>query len=46
MWYNDVGQVIGKLYSNNFTYATMTRNSYEMALEVINGERGIKDTPL
>jgi hypothetical protein len=29
--------VIGVLHSEEYTYATMMKNSFEMALEVING---------
>ncbi len=38
--------VIGVLHSEKYTYAEMMRNSYEMALEVINSEGGIKGRPL
>jgi branched-chain amino acid transport system substrate-binding protein len=38
--------VIGVLHSERFPYATMMKNSFEMALEVINKEGGIKDRPL
>ena len=38
--------IIGVLHSEKFTYATMMRNSHEMALEVINREGGIKGRPL
>ena len=38
--------MIGVLHSEKFTYATMMRNSYAMALEVINSEGGIKGRPL
>jgi branched-chain amino acid transport system substrate-binding protein len=38
--------VIGVLHSEKFPYATMMKNSFEMALEVINKEGGIKGRPL
>jgi len=38
--------VIGILHSEAFSYATMMKNSFEMALEVINREGGIKGRPL
>ncbi|MBW2200817.1 MAG: ABC transporter substrate-binding protein [Deltaproteobacteria bacterium] len=38
--------VIGVLHSEKFPYATMMKNSIEMALEVINKEGGIKGRPL
>ena len=38
--------VIGIPHSEEYTYATMMRNSFEMALEVINKEGGIKGQPL
>jgi len=38
--------VIGVLHSEEYTYATMMKNSFEMALEVINKEGGIKGQPL
>ncbi len=34
--------VVGVLHSERFPYATMMKNSFEMALEVINKEGGIK----
>lgn len=37
---------VGVLHSEKYTYATMMRNSHEMALEVINKEGGIKGSPL
>ncbi|MBW1607575.1 MAG: ABC transporter substrate-binding protein [Deltaproteobacteria bacterium] len=38
--------VVGVLHSEKFPYATMMKNSFEMALEVINEEGGIKGQPL
>jgi branched-chain amino acid transport system substrate-binding protein len=38
--------IVGVLHSEKFTYATMMRNSHEMALEAINKEGGIKGRPL
>jgi branched-chain amino acid transport system substrate-binding protein len=38
--------IIGIPHSESFSYATMIKNSFEMALEVINKEGGIKDRPL
>lgn len=38
--------IIGVLHSEKYTYANMMRNSYEMALEVVNAEGGIKGRPL
>jgi len=38
--------VIGVPHSEEYTYATMMKNSFEMALEVINKEGGIKGRPL
>jgi branched-chain amino acid transport system substrate-binding protein len=38
--------VIGVLHSESYPYATMMKNSFEMALEVINKEGGIKGQPL
>lgn len=38
--------VIGVLHSERYTYATMMRNSYELALEAINGQGGINGRPL
>ena len=38
--------VVGVLHSEKFPYATMMKNSFEMALEVINEEGGIKGRPL
>jgi branched-chain amino acid transport system substrate-binding protein len=38
--------VIGVLHSERYTYATMMRNSYEMALAAINGQGGINGRPL
>ena len=38
--------VIGIPHSEAFPYATMMKNSFEMALEVINREGGIKGRPL
>ena len=38
--------VIGVLHSEAYPYATMMKNSFEMALEVINKEGGIKGQPL
>ncbi len=38
--------VIGVMHWENFTYAEMMRNSYEMALEDINGNGGIKGRPV
>ncbi len=38
--------VIGVLHSEQYTYAAMMRNSYEMALEAINREGGINGRPL
>jgi branched-chain amino acid transport system substrate-binding protein len=35
--------VIGVLHSESYPYATMMKNSFEMALEVINKEGGIKE---
>jgi branched-chain amino acid transport system substrate-binding protein len=37
---------VGVLHSEKYTYATMMRNSHEMALELINREGGIKGRPL
>jgi branched-chain amino acid transport system substrate-binding protein len=38
--------VIGVLHSEAYPYANMMKNSFEMALEVINKEGGIKGQPL
>ncbi len=38
--------VVGVPHSEKFSYATMMKNSFEMALEVINEEGGIKGRPL
>ncbi len=38
--------IIGIPHSERFPYATMMKNSFEMALEVINKEGGIKGRPL
>jgi branched-chain amino acid transport system substrate-binding protein len=38
--------VIGIPHSESFPYATMMKNSFEMALEVINSKGGIKGRPL
>ena len=38
--------VIGVLHSETYTYANMMKNSFEMALEVINKEGGIKGQPI
>ena len=38
--------IIGVPHSEGYTYATMMKNSFEMALEVINKEGGIKGRPL
>ncbi len=38
--------VVGVLHSEKFPYAVMMKNSFEMALEVINKEGGIKGRPL
>jgi len=38
--------IIGVSHSEKFPYATMMKNSFEMALEVINKEGGIKGRPL
>lgn len=38
--------VVGVLHSEKFPYAAMMKNSFEMALEVINKEGGIKGRPL
>ena len=38
--------IIGIPHSERFPYATMMKNSFEMALEVINKEGGIKGQPL
>jgi branched-chain amino acid transport system substrate-binding protein len=38
--------IIGVPHSEKYTYATMIRNSLEMALEVINKDGGIKGRPL
>ena len=38
--------VIGVLHSEDYTYATMMKNSFDMALEVINKAGGIKGHPL
>ena len=38
--------VIGVLHSEAYSYAAMMKNSFEMALEVINKEGGIKGRPL
>lgn len=38
--------VIGVLHSEQYPFAAMMKNSYEMALEVINREGGIKGRPL
>ncbi len=37
---------IGVLHSETYTYAEMMRNSYQLALDAINGEGGIRDRPL
>ena len=38
--------IIGIPHWEKFSYATMMKNSFEMALEVINREGGIKGRPL
>jgi len=38
--------IIGVPHSEAYTYAAMMKNSFEMALEVINKEGGIKGRPL
>jgi branched-chain amino acid transport system substrate-binding protein len=38
--------VIGVLHSEKFSYATMMKNSFEMALEAVNKDGGIKGRPL
>jgi branched-chain amino acid transport system substrate-binding protein len=38
--------VIGVLHSESYPYAAMMKNSFEMALEVVNKEGGIKGQPL
>ncbi len=38
--------VVGVLHSKAYTYATMMKNSFDMALEVINKAGGIKGRPL
>ena len=38
--------VIGVLHSEAYPYATMMKNSFDMALEIINKEGGIKGRPL
>jgi len=38
--------VIGVLHSEAYPYATMMKNSFEMALEIINKEGGIKGQPI
>ncbi len=38
--------VIGVLHSETYPYATMMKNSFDMALEIINKEGGIKGRPL
>jgi len=38
--------IIGVPHSEEYTYATMMKNSFEMALEVINKKGGIKGRPL
>jgi branched-chain amino acid transport system substrate-binding protein len=38
--------VIGVLHSEAYPYATMMKNSFEMALEIINKEGGIKGQPV
>jgi branched-chain amino acid transport system substrate-binding protein len=38
--------IIGVPHSEKYTYATMMKNSFEMALEAINREGGIKGRPL
>ena len=38
--------VVGVLHSERFPYSTMMKNSFEMALEMINQEGGIKGSPL
>jgi branched-chain amino acid transport system substrate-binding protein len=38
--------IIGVPHSEKYTYATMMKNSFEMALEAINREGGIKGQPL
>lgn len=38
--------VVGILHSENYTYATMMKNSFEMALEEINKGGGVKGRPL
>ena len=38
--------IVGVPHSEEYTYATMMRNSFEMALEVINKGGGIKGQPL
>ena len=38
--------IIGVPHSENFPYAPMMKNSFEMALEVINKKGGIKGRPL
>jgi branched-chain amino acid transport system substrate-binding protein len=42
----DEALIIGVLHSEEYTYATMMKNSFEMALEVINKKGGIKGRPL
>lgn len=37
---------VGILHSETYPYAAMMRNSYELALEAINRQGGIKDRPL
>lgn len=37
---------IGVLHSETYTYAEMMRNSYQLALDAINGEGGIRGRPL
>ena len=38
--------IIGVLHSEAYPYATMMKNSFEMALEIINKEGGIKGQPI
>jgi len=37
--------IVGILHSEEYTYATMMKNSFEMALDVINKRGGIKGRP-
>lgn len=38
--------IVGVVHREDFAYATMMRNAYEMALETINAENGAKGRPL